>query len=289
MTKRTKRIPVLGASGMLGNAVFRIFFQSKEFEVFGSGRSVKVPKLLPTRSMDRLIGGIDVQNHDAVTGLFAQIRPDIVINCVGMIKQLKLAKNPLVTLSLNALLPHQLAELCTVAGARLIHISTDCVFSGEKGMYTEDDIPDARDFYGRSKYLGEVDSNNAITLRTSIIGRELSGGEGLIDWFLSQEDNVKGFSRAIFSGLPTVELARVIRDHVIPFPDLQGVYHVSAEPISKYELLKLVAQTYGKIISIEPDGHLIIDRSLDSSRFREMTGYSPKPWPAMVHQMFEFG
>ncbi len=289
MTKRTKRILVLGASGMLGNAVFRFFFQSKEFEVFGSVRSVKVPKLLPTRSMDRLIGGIDVQNHDALTGLFAQIRPDIVINCVGMIKQLKLAKNPLVTLSLNALLPHQLAQLCTVAGARLIHISTDCVFSGEKGMYTEDDIPDARDFYGRSKYLGEVDSNNAITLRTSIIGRELSGGQGLIDWFLSQEDNVKGFSRAIFSGLPTVELARVIFDHVIPFPDLQGVFHVSAEPISKCELLKLVAQEYGKSILIQPDDHLIIDRSLDSSRFRKKTGYSPKPWLAMVRQMYQFG
>ncbi len=289
VTNRANRILVIGASGMLGNAVFRFFSQSKEFEVFGSVRSVQVPALLPAGSKNRVIGDIDVQNHDALTGLFARTRPDIVVNCVGMIKQLKLAEDPLVTLSLNALLPHRLAQLCAVAGARLVHISTDCVFSGDKGMYTEDDIPDARDLYGRSKYLGEVDCKNAITLRTSIIGRELSGGQSLIDWFLSQEDRVKGYSRAIFSGLPTVELARVIRDHVIPFPDLQGVCHVSAEPISKCELLKLVAQAYGKSILIQPDGHLIIDRSLDSSRFRKKTGYSPKPWLAMVRQMYEFG
>jgi dTDP-4-dehydrorhamnose reductase len=289
VTNRANRILVLGASGMLGNAVFRFFSQSKEFEVFGSVRTAQVPGLLQVGPKGRVIGGIDVQNHDALNGLFTRTRPDIVVNCVGMIKQLKLAEDPLVTLSLNTLLPHQIAQLCGVAGARFIHISTDCVFSGERGMYTEEDTPDARDLYGRSKYLGEVYCDNAITLRTSIIGREISGGQSLVDWFLSQEDRVKGYARAIFSGMPTVELARVIRDHVIPFPDLQGVYHVSAEPISKCELLKLVAQVYGKTIQIQPDGQLIIDRSLDSSRFRKRTGYSPKSWPEMVRQMHDFG
>ncbi|MEO5698780.1 MAG: SDR family oxidoreductase [Burkholderiaceae bacterium] len=289
MTDKKFRVLVLGASGMLGNAVLRLFAQSPGHLTVGSARSAGVLRMLPAELRQHVICGVDVENVDSLTRLFAASRPDVVINCIGLVKQLAEADDPLAAIPINALLPHRLARLCDVASARLIHMSTDCVFAGTKGMYREDDRSDANDLYGRSKYLGEVDYPNAVTLRTSIIGHELDGAHGLVGWFLAQDGGVKGFTRAIFSGLPTVELARVIRDFVIPRPELRGVHHVSAEPISKYELLKLVAQEYGRSTAITPDDQLGIDRSLDSTRFRALTGYAPPPWPELVRTMHQFG
>ncbi|MDO8773733.1 MAG: SDR family oxidoreductase [Burkholderiaceae bacterium] len=288
MSDKKIKVLVLGASGMLGNAVLRLFAQSPGYEVLASARSTSALRLLPEELSDRLICGVDVENMDTLTSLFAKARPDVVINCIGLVKQLAEADDPLAAIPINALLPHRLARLCDVAGARLVHMSTDCVFSGAKGMYTESDISDAKDLYGRSKYLGEVDYPHAITLRTSIIGHELSGAHSLVGWFLAQQGVVRGFRRAIFSGLPTVELARVIRDHVLAHPELHGVYHVSAEPINKFDLLTLIAKAYGKTIAITPDDKLAIDRSLDSFRFRQATGYQPQPWPELVRRMREF-
>lgn len=287
-TSKPIRVLVLGASGMLGNAVFRQFAESPKYEIFGSVRSSAALRLLPNDLHPSVIAGIDVENIDSLTHLFAVVHPDVVINCIGLVKQLAEADDPLIAIPINSLLPHRLARLCEVAGARLVHMGTDCVFSGEKGMYTEADAADAKDLYGRSKYLGEVDYPHAITLRTSIIGHELDGARSLIGWFLAQEGSVKGYRRAIFSGLPTVEIARVIRDHVISHPELHGIYHVSAEPINKFDLLTLVAQTYGKVIDITADDHLLTDRSLDSTRFRQATGFTPKPWPELVRSMREF-
>ena len=282
------KVLVLGVSGMLGNAVFRYFSETTDYEVFGSARSSAVRHAFAPALANRVIVGTDVDNPDSVALLFAKVKPHVVINCVGLIKQLAEADDPLSAIPINALLPHRLARLCDVAGARLVHMSTDCVFSGAKGMYTEADMSDAKDLYGRSKYLGEVDYPHAITVRTSIIGHELSGAHSLVGWFLAQQGSVKGFRRAIFSGLPTVELARVIRDHVLPHPELRGLYHVSAEPINKFDLLALIAKAYGKTIAITPDDKLVIDRSLDSSRFREATSYQPEPWPELVRRMHEF-
>ena len=288
MTNQPTKVLVLGASGMLGNAVFRLFAQSPGFLTLGSVRSMGVLRYLPKELHDRVICGVDVENIDSLTGLFAKSRPDILINCIGLVKQLAEADDPLAAIPVNALLPHRLARLCDVAGARLVHISTDCVFSGTKGMYTEADASDAKDLYGRSKYLGEVDYPHAITLRTSIIGYELAGAQSLVGWFLAQQEGVRGFRRAIFSGLPTVELALVIRDYVIPRPELHGVYHVSAKAINKYELLQLVADIYGKSIEICPDDKVVIDRSLDSTRFRQVTGYQPLEWRELVRVMHDF-
>lgn len=281
-------ILVLGASGMLGNAMIRVMSEKTDWQVCGTVRSVSAKRLFSDGIAERLIPGINVEQHDALMQAFIQTRPDVVINCVGLIKQLADADAPLAAIPINALLPHRLARLCEVAGARLVHMSTDCVFSGEKGMYTEADIADANDLYGRSKYLGEVDYPHAITLRTSIIGHELEGARSLVGWFLAQEGSVKGFKHAIFSGLPTVEMALLIRDYVIPHPELHGLYHVSAEPINKFDLLTLVAQAYGKLIEIVPEEQFVIDRSLDSSRFRQATGYVPKPWPDLVRAMRDF-
>lgn len=284
-----KNVLVIGASGMLGNAVLRLFASSPGFRVWGSARSPALLRKLPAALHDHIVSGIDVDNADSLARLFAETRPQLVINCVGLVKQLAEADDPLAALPINALLPHRLARLCDVAGARLVQVSTDCVFSGKTGGYRESDLPDATDLYGRSKLLGEVDYPHAITLRTSIIGHELDSAHSLVGWFLAQTSGVKGFTKAIFSGLPTVELARVIRDHVIPHPELRGLYHVSAAPIDKFSLLQLVADAYGKSTPITADDRLVIDRSLDSSRFREATGYQPPDWPSLIQRMRDFG
>lgn len=282
------RVLVLGASGMLGNAMVRLLSQSAHLQVFGSVRSGSAPSVFPATLAKNIFTGADVENADALTSLFSQARPDVVINCVGLVKQLAQVDDPLVALPINALLPHRLVRLCELINARLVHISTDCVFSGNKGLYSETDAPDAQDLYGRSKLLGEVQHPNAITLRTSIIGHELNSAHGLIGWFLSQQGAVKGFTQAIFSGLPTVELARVIRDFVLERPELTGLYQVASEPISKHALLELVNHEYGKGLHIEPDDRLKIDRSLNGERFRAATGYVAPAWPQLVAQMRAF-
>jgi dTDP-4-dehydrorhamnose reductase len=283
------KVLVLGASGMLGNTALRLFSQSEGFSVAGTVRSGRAARLLPDELRPLLIEGVDVEQFDSLARSIELARPDVVINCIGVVKQLAEADDPLTALPLNSLLPHRLARLCSLAGARLIHISTDCVFSGAKGGYAENDFPDANDLYGRSKYLGEVDYPNAITLRTSIIGHELDGARSLLCWFLAQSGSVHGYTRAVFSGLPTVELARVVRDFVLPNPELRGLYHVSAPAINKYDLLRLVAAAYGKTIEITPFDQLVIDRSLDSTRFRAATGYAPAAWPELVQRMQAFG
>lgn len=290
MIKNQKtKVLVLGASGMLGNAVLRVFARGDQYSVLGSVRSAGVLRLLPAELREQVVCGVDVENTDSLVRLFTLARPDVVINCIGLVKQLAEAGDPLAAIPINSLLPHRLAQLCDVAQARLIHMSTDCVFAGTRGTYSEHDVPDAQDLYGRSKHLGEVDYPHAVTLRTSIIGHELSSAHGLVDWFLSQQGPVSGFTRAVFSGLPTMELARVMRDFVVPNAELRGLYHVSAAPINKFDLLSLVAQAYGKSITVMPDDKLKIDRSLDSSRFRATTGYEPPTWSELVRRMHEFG
>ena len=213
------------------------------------------------------------------------IRPNVVINCAGLTKHKPEADDPLISLPINALMPHRLAGLCKMIGARLVHVSTDCVFSGEKGGYTETDFSDARDAYGKSKAMGEVYYPHTITLRTSTIGHELQSKYGLLDWFLSQEGSCKGYKRAIFSGLPTVVFAQVIRDVVIPNVELSGLYHVAAKPINKFELLKMISSVYGKPIEIVADDIMVIDRSLDAACFSEATGYVAPEWEDMIKLM----
>jgi dTDP-4-dehydrorhamnose reductase len=282
------KVLIIGASGMLGNAMMRLLAQDPALDVWGTARSAAVRQYFPHALGERIISGVDVENLDTLTRVLAELRPAVLVNCVGLVKQLAAADDPLLALPINAMLPHRLARLCELGGTRLVHVSTDCVFSGAKGSYLESDPPDAEDLYGRSKFLGEVAAPQAVTLRTSIIGHELAGTRGLIDWFLSQEGPVKGYRRAIFSGLPTVELARVVRDFVLPRPEISGVFHVAAKPIAKLELLRLVAGTYGKAVEIVPDDSVVIDRSLNADRFRAATGYEAPDWPDLVARMHEF-
>ena len=289
MQEHPIKLLVLGASGMLGNAVFRLFTEEEGYSCVGTVRSERSRRFFPRDTHENLISGVDVEKHDDLIRLFADIQPNLVVNCVGVVKQLSAADDPLIAIPINSLLPHQLAQLCAVANARLIHMSTDCVFSGKTGMYTEEEAPDATDLYGQTKLLGEVKYPHTITIRTSIIGHELSGARSLINWFLAQEGQTQGFTKAVFSGLPTVEIAGLIRDHVVPNKALHGLYHVSADPINKFDLLTLVAETYGKKIEIQPNDSVVIDRSLNSDLFRTKTGYTPASWPELVRLMHRFG
>ncbi|WP_417818981.1 dTDP-4-dehydrorhamnose reductase family protein [Tritonibacter scottomollicae] len=282
---RKPRILVLGATGMLGSMIFREMSADQSFETFGTVRASKAGgHFTPTQSA-KIITNVGFDGDAGVVRAFSIARPEVVINCVGIIKQLPNASDHLESLAINAVLPHRLAALCKVAGARLIHFSTDCVFSGKSGNYVEDDFADASDLYGRTKYLGEVHYDNSVTLRTSIIGHELASAHSLIDWFLAQEGQIKGYCNAIFSGLPTVEIAQVLREFVLPNESLRGLYHLSVDPINKFDLLKLVAEVYGKEIEIRPDSEVEIDRSLDSSRFQRASGFTPKKWPVLIDEM----
>jgi dTDP-4-dehydrorhamnose reductase len=279
------RVLVLGAAGMLGHKLCQLY--RDRYELWATVRS-SYRDYAPYGFLDpqRTLGGVDASDFDSMVRAVADVQPQVVINCIGIIKQLKAAKDPIVSLSINSLLPHRLGNLCRVSGARLIHISTDCVFSGRKGMYTEGDISDAEDLYGRSKFLGEVDAPGCLTLRTSIIGRELSSASGLIEWFLSNRGKrVRGFAKAIYTGFTTQALARVIADVLENHPTLSGLHQVSSQPINKFDLLTLVNQTYSLNIEIEADHNFVCDRSLDSSRFRQTTGFTPPSWVDMIQEM----
>ena len=280
------KILIIGVSGMLGSTAYRFFASSKGFRVTGTARSLHEIAALPQHDHATIVGGIDATDIDSIIGVIGTEKPDVVINCVGVIQQLASSKSSLTSISINSLFPHRLAQLCAASNARLIQISTDCVFAGDKGNYKESDSPDAHDLYGRSKLLGEVDYPHAITLRTSIIGHELGRAVSLIDWFLSQPGpQVSGYHRAIYSGFPTIELVRIIRDLVIPRPELHGLWHVASAPINKFDLLTLVKDVYGKTIEIVPDDSVVIDRSLDGSRFNAATGYAVPPWQDLITRM----
>jgi len=280
------KILVIGASGMIGSTVLRVLSEKNNWEVFGTVRDESVKRFFSAAIGERLIAGIDIERQNLLVKVLDQIRPDVVVNCAGLTKHKPEADDPLAAIPINTLMPHRLAGLCKLVGARLIHVSTDCVFSGEKGGYNENNFADARDVYGKSKALGEVIYPHAITLRTSTIGHELQSKYGLLDWFLSQEGQCKGYTRAVFSGLPTVVFAQVVRDVVIPHNQLSGLYHVAAEPIDKFDLLNLIAEVYGKTIEIVPDDQLVIDRSLNADRFREATGYVAPDWRSLIKLMF---
>ena len=280
------KILVIGITGMLGNAVYKALSRKGEYETWGSLRNPDHMRYFADSERSRLTAGIDVLDQDCLQRLLDRIRPELIVNGVGLVKQLEESNDPLRVLPVNSMFPHRLARLASMIGARMVQLSTDCVFSGRKGSYSECDVSDAEDLYGRSKYIGEVHAMpHVLTLRTSGIGRELGTHRGLLEWFLSQTGSVNGFSRAIYSGLTSLELGNVIKNKVIPRPDMHGLYHVSAAPISKLELLRLIARVYKKKIEIIPDDTLSVDRSLNSERFRREVGYSPPEWPELIEAM----
>ena len=279
------RVLILGGSGMLGHKLWQTF--APRFDAYVTFRGeASAYNSTGLFELPRTISNVSAQNFDFVARAFSDIQPEAVVNCIGIVKQDVSAKDPLKSIEVNSLFPHRLAELARARGARLLHLSTDCVFSGRAGNYTESSISDAEDLYGRTKFLGEVAGDNCLTIRTSMIGREIVGSHGLLEWFLSQKDKrVSGFTRAIFTGLTTLALAEIIADVLIRFPDLTGVRHIAADPISKFDLLSLIQKQYGLRIDIEPDSSFVCDRSLDGSRFYAETGIRAPSWPVMIAAM----
>lgn len=270
---------------MLGHKLVQVL--SRDFDVYATvrGRFEDFEKF-EIFERAKIIEEVSAENLLTVEKAFEIVQPDVVINSIGIIKQLPNSKDTIQVLSINSIFPHQLAELAEKYEARLITISTDCVFDGEKGFYNEEDFPNAKDLYGKSKNLGEVSGKNCLTIRTSIIGRELETKHSLVEWFLQNDaEVVKGFKNAIYSGFPTVILAEIISDVIKNHKNLENLYHISSEPINKYDLLKLIREFYKKEIEIEPFGDFMIDRSLDSGKFRRETGFKPKSWREMIELM----
>ncbi len=284
------KLLILGAAGMLGHKLCQ-YLPAHGHDVIGVIR--KDPDSLlrfdNVYSNTKLLGSVDALKGDGLERTIKDVKPDFVINCIGIVKQLQEAENAYLSVAINSYLPHRLARLCEVHGAHLIHISTDCVFDGARGNYTEKDFSDARDLYGKSKFLGETTDGEpcAVTLRTSFIGRELHRPtHGLIEWFLAQQNQqVKGFARAIYTGFTSLELAKVIALAIERKPRLHGLYQVTSAPIDKYALLLLIREVYGLNINIERDEKFQCDRSMQGKLFHEATGYVAPPWSQMIREM----
>jgi dTDP-4-dehydrorhamnose reductase len=277
------RILVLGGDGMLGHQLLLQLGTHHEIYVT-LRRESKAYDSFGLFDEKRTYFGVDACSPERLQEIMAACRPQTVINAIGVVKQRAEANDAIQSLEINALLPNRLAVMCEAAGARLIHFSTDCVFSGRRGKYRETDVSDAEDLYGRTKYLGEPGGKHCLTLRTSFIGRELTRKTGLLEWFLAQRGTVRGYTKAIFSGFTTLEMTRIIKK-VLTAPALSGVYHVSSDPISKFDLLTMIRDALGLTTEIEPYDGFQCDRSLDSSRFREALAYRPPGWKAMVEEL----
>jgi dTDP-4-dehydrorhamnose reductase len=279
------KVLILGGNGMLGHKLVQVFHN--KFDVWTTLREDfdKYEKF-GIYEREKTVCGVDAEKFETVKNAIELIRPDVIINAIGVIKQLPTSKDVVKTLTINSIFPHLVAETAQRVNAKFIEISTDCVFSGKKGNYSEADLPDADDLYGKSKNLGEVTGENCLTLRTSIIGRELLTANSLVDWFLSNRGkSVKGYQQAIYSGFPTIVLAEIIASLLVNHPKLSGLYHVSSEPINKYDLLCLIRDAYRIEIEIESFEAFSTDKSLNSDKFRLETNFIPKNWQEMTAQM----
>lgn len=280
------RILILGGDGMLGHQLFRQLL--KKHDVRSTLRQeIAAYTVFGMFTNENSYSGIDVCCTHRLIEVLDDFRPEAVVNAVGIVKQRKAAKESIPSIEVNSLFPHRLAVLCRLINAKLIHLSTDCVFSGRKGNYREEDTADAQDLYGRSKLLGELDAGNCLTLRTSIIGPELNRKTSLLEWFLSQKGEIQGYKKAIFSGFTTLELSRVIENIIVRYTNAYGLYHVSSAPISKYDLLSMINRRLDLAVTIKPDSSFKCDRSLDSTRFKKDFDYTPPSWDKMISELCE--
>ncbi|MDB2504017.1 SDR family oxidoreductase [Gammaproteobacteria bacterium] len=280
----SQKILIIGANGMLGGSLFRYFTSNSFYTVLGTVRSSASALQLSNQGFKNTVEVGDVRNETRLDNIIREFKPSFVLNCIGIIKQVAESKTPIMSIEINSLLPHLIAKSCDLVGARLIHFSTDCVFSGNTGLYSEEDIPCATDLYGRSKLLGEVTYGNHLTLRTSIIGHEIDRKLSLVDWFLNQENYVSGYSRAIFSGLPTAYIGSFVEEFIFS-NNVSGLYHLGATPINKYDLLCMIKKRYKLDIDLVKSEKLKIDRSLNSNKLQDAVGYTPPLWTSLIETM----
>lgn len=279
------RILVFGSGGMIGHKLTQVFAQRAE--VWATVRSApQVVSHFTGVPTSRLINSLDATDPGQVAESLDRARPDVVVNAVGLIKQSPQISDGLLTQRLNVELPHQLSRECVKRGVRLVHFSTDCVFSGRTGNYSEVDTPDADDAYGRSKAKGEVLGPGALVIRTSTVGREITGFHGLLEWFLSHPPGaVPGYSRAIWSGFPSVTLANLVLDILESQPDLTGLYNLASLPVNKFQLLSWLSEAFGGAWQVQQLPEPELDRSLDGSRLVAATGIAIPSWPQMIDDL----
>lgn len=279
------KVLVLGGSGLLGHKLVQVFKSQFDTCATFHGSFEKYHGIDVFEGV-RVVDNIDAGVFESVTQTVLEVEPDVIVNAIGVTKHVPDVRNVIKTITINSLLPNQLAQLAAEQNARLICISTDCVFSGDRGNYLETDNPDATDLYGRTKILGEIHEGNCLTVRTSIIGRELFTRNSLVEWFLSNSGGrVKGFTKAIFTGFPTIVLAEILADVIKHRPGMTGLYHVSSDPIIKFDLLRLIDGAMNVEALIDADDEMAIDRSLDSTKFRRETGYVPPSWQDLIERM----
>lgn len=278
------RILIIGGDGMLGHQLL-IWLQQRHEVRVTLRQDLAAYQTYGLFTARNAYNGIDVRSLERLVEVLVDFRPEAVINCAGIVKQRPVAKEHIPSIEINALFPHRLSLLCNGIGARLVHLSTDCVFSGRKGNYKESDLSDAEDLYGKTKFLGEVHDDHCLTLRTSIIGRELANKKSLLEWCLAQKGIIKGFKNAIYTGFTTLEMSRIIETLLVNYPEASGVYQVSSDPISKYDLLLLFQKIFDLNIKVEPDHVFYCDRSLDSIRFRQHFNYTPPAWETMIEEL----
>ena len=288
MTKgNKKRIFIFGGDGMLGHILLKNLEKKHDVKVTLRNNILFYDKY-NIFNINNSIDEFDPLNSHNLDEILCEYRPDIVINALGLIKQRSEAANYILSLEINSLFPHRLALACKRINARFIQLSTDCVFSGKKGSYIETDLPDACELYGRTKLLGECYYENVLTLRTSFFGLELRHKTGLIEWFLAQSGEIRGYTKAIYSGILTSEMGKVIEDIITKYPEMSGLWHVSSEPIDKYGLLVKLSDIMGRNdIKIKPDNSFCCDRSLNAQKFKEYTGYQPPSWNSMLSTLAE--
>lgn len=283
-SEKRLRVLILGGGGMLGHRLLS-HLQVRHSVKVTLRRDRRAYEGVGLFDASNTYDGVDVSSTDRMLEIVSDFRPEAIVNAVGLVKQRPIAHESIPSLEVNALLPHRLALVAASAGARFLHFSTDCVFSGRGGNYSEADMPDPEDLYGRTKLLGEVAQAHCLTLRSSLIGQELDRKSSLVEWFLAQKGPVLGYRRTVFSGFTTIEIARIVEMLLTKHPDAHGVWHVSSEPIDKFSLLGLVKKHYRLGTEIVPDDEVRCNRSLDSSRFRERFDYSPPSWDAMIAEM----
>jgi len=281
------KIFIIGANGMIGSGIFKYLSKLKALKCYALIRSSNYLNYLPDIYQDKTIVCGDLQDFNKIKEVVVKEKPDMIINCCGITKHVPDSSNFIKVVKLNSLLPHLLSNICSQLNIRFVQVSTDCVFSGLKGNYTEQDIPDPIDFYGQSKHLGEVDYHSHLTIRTSTIGHEINSQNGLLEWFLNQK-SCEGFEKAIFSGITTLELAKIINEIILTNDSIKGMYHISSVPIDKYSLLRLISNVYKHDAQITKNREYIIDRSLNSDKFYRSYNYKPPSWEEMVSFMHSY-
>ncbi len=280
-------IIVLGCTGMLGHKLLQVLSTTRNYSLYGTVRTAtNCVAQIPKASKLTIVPSIHAENLDAIAALITEVKPLAVINCIGVIKQLPESNKPIPSIMINSLFPHQLAKITAQAGCRLFHFSTDCVYSGKKGFYSEADPPDPEDLYGKTKALGEISGPGCLTIRSSIIGPELNSHLGLFEWFCSQKGKtVKGYRKAFYTGFTTLAMTEIVLMLIEKFPELSGVWNIASPSISKFDVLGLFNEFLNLGVTIVPDDSFAMDRTLDGSRFVKETGFKSKTWRQMIEQL----